>query len=263
MAKFKGTAAVLTLVTCALAARAETGYEAWLRYPLILDARTREQYAGLPATVVARAQSAVLDAAREELVRGVRGMLGRTLRESEAAAVGENYILLVTDPALAPDAFHVHWTSDGHRRVLRIGGGGERGVLYGAFRLLRTIALHESIAELDERESPAAPARWVNQWDNLDGTIERGYAGRSIFFEGGAVLPDLTRAHDYARLLASIGINGCTVNNVNASPRMLAPDFIPELARIADAFRPWGVAMSIAVDFSSPKTIGEIGRAHV
>ncbi len=70
------------------------------------------------------------------------------------------------------------------------------------------------------------------------------------------VVPDLTRAGDYARLLASLGINGCTVNNVNASPRMLASDFLPEVARIADAFRPWGVQLSLAVDFSSPQTVG-------
>src|SRR5437763_1724158 len=81
--------------------------------------------------------------------------------------------------------------------------------------------------------------RWINQWDNLDGSIERGYGGRSIFFEAGKVRADLTRASQYARLLASVGINACTVNNVNAAPQVLEDDFIPQLERIAEAFRPW------------------------
>ena len=74
-------------------------------------------------------------------------------------------------------------------------------------------------------QQPSAPIRWVNDWDNLDGTIERGYGGRSIFFENGHVRADLSRVNDYARLLASVGINGCAINNVNAEPRVLKPDF--------------------------------------
>ena len=109
---------------------------------------------------------------------------------------------------------------------------------------------------LDERTTPYAPIRWVNQWDNLDGSIERGYGGRSIFWENGHARADLTRVADYGRLLASLGINGCSINNVNANPRLLAPEMIPEIARIAAALRPWGVRVAIAVDFASPKTLG-------
>ncbi|MBV8673737.1 MAG: glucosiduronase, partial [Acidobacteriaceae bacterium] len=105
-------------------------------------------------------------------------------------------------------------------------------------------------------ESPSAPVRWVDQWDNLNGTIERGYAGRSIFFEDGHVRPDLTRVGDYGRLLASVGINGCAINNVNADLKMLTPEMIREVSRIADAFRPWGVRLAMSVDLSSPKAIG-------
>ncbi len=83
-----------------------------------------------------------------------------------------------------------------------------------------------SIGRLDEKQSPAAPVRWVNQWDNLDGTIERGYGGRSIFWENGHARADLTRVREYGRLLASLGINGCSINNVNADPRILTPEFI-------------------------------------
>ena len=100
------------------------------------------------------------------------------------------------------------------------------------------------------------PVRWVNQWDNLDGSIERGYGGRSIFWEGGHARTDLSRVRDYGRLLASVGINGCSINNVNSDLRILTPETIAQAARIADAFRPWGVQAVLSVDFGSPKSMG-------
>src|SRR6202034_787783 len=110
--------------------------------------------------------------------------------------------------------------------------------LYGVFAFLRKIELDEPITLLDEQQSPAAPVRWVNQWDNLDGSIERGYGGRSIFWEDGHARTDLSRVSAYARMLASVGINGCSINNVNSDLRILTPETIAEAARIADVFRP-------------------------
>ena len=89
--------------------------------------------------------------------------------------------------------------------------------------------------------------------DNLDGTIERGYAGASIFFSGGSALQDMERAGQYARLLSSIGINAVVVNNVNSDAQILSTDNIDGIGRIADAFRPYGVQLGISVLFSSPK----------
>ncbi len=86
---------------------------------------------------------------------------------------------------LAPDGFWLKTLTTGDRRLLVVTAANDRGVLYGVFALLRKIALARAGGALDERETPYAPVRWVNQWDNLDGTIERGYGGRSIFFEGG------------------------------------------------------------------------------
>ena len=159
---------------------------------------------------------------------------------------------------LGEDAYVLKAVRIGGHSVLLVVSSNDRGVLYGTFALLRKVALGEDLQRMDETHTPLAPIRWTNEWDNLDGSIERGYAGRSIFFEGGNVLADLRRAGDYARLLASIGIDGCTVNNVNANLRVITPEFLPQLARIADAFRPWGVRLSIAVDFSSPKLVGHL-----
>lgn len=158
--------------------------------------------------------------------------------------------------SLLPDGYQLRATRIKGQQVIVITGDTARGVLYGAFAFLRKIASGESVASLNDTQRPSAPVRWVNQWDNLDGSIERGYAGRSIFFDNRSVRSDLTRVTEYARLLASVGINGCTVNNVNADLHILDPDFIPQLARIADAFRPYGVHLGISVNVSTPKQVG-------
>jgi len=245
----------------------ETGYDAWLRYEP-LDSSARVLYTSLPAAIYSTGHSPVMESARQELLRGVRGMLGRTERV-ESRLPNEDAIVLATWDALPSVVADVSMPAErvegsyvlrsltrrGHS-ILLIASTDDRGVLYGTFALLRRMTLHREIRGLDEYQAPYAPVRWTNEWDNLDGSIERGYAGRSIFFDGGHVVQDLTRARDYARLLASIGINGCDVTNVNANPKLLTSEFIPELARLAAAFRPWGVRMAISVDFGSPKQIG-------
>jgi alpha-glucuronidase len=258
-------AAWILLLPTAL--RAETGAEAWLRYAPLGESEAAK-YSSLPKSVVVLGDSLLLHSAQHEMIRGARGMLGRTLREAggqvreESIALGSIAALKTAAPALKEppelrgDGFWLTTSKVNGFTCLIIAGVTDRGVLYGVFALLSRIARGESVAHLDDVQQPYAPVRWVDDWDNLDGRIERGYAGRSIFFDGGKVRDDLTRAGDYARLLASIGINGCAINNVNADPKVLADDFLPELARVAEAFRPWGVQMAISVDLSTPKVIG-------
>src|SRR5580704_5796978 len=236
----------------ASATRAEDGHEGWLRYAP-LDAPAAKTYASLPRAVRAENDSPVLRSAREELARGLHGMLGITL---SAQAANGPAIVLATDKNLAAESFRIRWSGASNKPSLLITGGDDRGVLYGVFALLSKMARLESLANIDETEQPSAPVRWVNDWDNLDGSIERGYGGRSIFFDADNVRTDLSRVNDYARLLASIGINGCAINNVNANPRVLTPEFLPQLVRVADIFRAWGVRLAIAVDVSSPTRIG-------
>jgi alpha-glucuronidase len=246
----------------------ETGAEAWLRYAP-LEEQSAKQYQWLPDTTVVVGESIILRTAQQELSRGVQGMLGRNLDVShglpmrKAIVLGTLKELAASGEALSPPAIREdgYWLT--HRRVhgferLLIAANSERGVLYGVFGLLSKIARGQDLTAVDEVQEPYASLRWINQWDNLDGRIERGYAGPSIFFEDGRVRGDLTRAGKYARLLASVGINGCTINNVNADPRVLEGDFISQIARIADVFRPWGVRLSLSVDVSTPKVSGEL-----
>jgi alpha-glucuronidase len=244
---------------------AESGAEAWLRYAP-LNPQAAKLYQNAPSKVLLRGDSLVLRTADQELARGLQQMLGRSFRggsvAQDAFLLGKLPDMKPLDPklkapqALKPDGFWLKAMRIHGSRCVIITAANDRGVLYGVFALLSKIARGESIVAIDEVRQPYAPIRWVNQWDNLDGRIERGYGGASIFFEAGKVRADLTRAGQYARLLASIGINGCTVNNVNAAPEVLDDSFIPQLARIAGAFRPWGVQLSISVDLSSPKVIG-------
>ena len=249
---------------------AETGYDAWLRYERLEKGAARNYRDALPAAVVLLDQTEVGHTAREELVRGLRGMLGSTLRETNALP-GEPAILLGTlagikrvapqlgvVPTLTPDGFWLKTTAIGGRPCLVVAGATDRGLLYGVFALLRRINLNQTIHQLDLVEKPSAPIRFLNHWDNLDGSIERGYAGKSIFWDQGHVTTDLGRVRDYARLLASVGINGCSINNVNADSRVITPEFLPQVARLAEAFRPWGVKLLISLDFASPRKLGGI-----
>ncbi len=248
--------------------RAESGYAAWLRYAPIHNAAARCQYNALPAAAVLLGNSPTLGAARQELIRGVRGMLGRTLRAESRLPREDAFVLgslqsisqalpgLRLPARLPEDGYLLKSAQARGRHYILIAASNDRGVLYGVFALLRKISLRQPVAQLNEQHSPSAPVRWVNDWDNLNGTVERGYGGASIFFENGQVAQDLSRPRDYARLLASVGINGCAVNNVNADPRAISDNFLPQLARIAGVFRPWGVRLVVSVDLSSPKVLG-------
>ncbi len=238
---------------------AETGYDAWLRYAPLENPAPARQF--VPAVIATLGDSKLVESAREEAIRGVRGMLGRKLRV-ETGMPKEDAVILGTladlhlSADLKPDGYLLKTLHAGKLIYIIVAGGNDRGVLYGTFALLRKIAIGEAIGELDEQQSPYAPIRWVNHWENLDGSIERGYGGRSIFWDNLHVRADLTRVGDYGRMLASLGINGCSINNVNSDRRVLTAGFIPQIVRIAEAFRPWGVHVVLAVDFGSPKTLG-------
>jgi alpha-glucuronidase len=259
---------ICSLLFGASGVHGETGSQAWLRYAALDESSARQVRESVPAAIVDVSDSIVTRSAREELIRGVRGMLGRTLRLENriptegaivigtASAIGRVAPQFANPATLMADAYLLKTIVWNGASYTVIAGGNDRGALYGAFAYLRKIGLREPISRLDEVHSPYAPVRWVNQWDNLDGSIERGYGGASIFWVNRQARKDLTRVGEYGRMLASLGINGCTINNVNADRRVLEADFLPEVSRIAEAFRPWGVAVGIALDFGSPKALG-------
>jgi len=253
---FAGLALALLLASPVVGA--QTTDQAWLKYLPV--AKPRE----VPLHVHALGNSQIEQGAAAELDRGLKGLAG-----DRAPADVQGAIILGTSlefrkaerhaaglPQLAAEEFVIQWAGAVPHRDLEIVGGSDGGVLYGAFTLLRILATGSDVPATGLREAPAIPIRWTDEWDNPDGSIERGYAGRSIFFENGHVRQDLAPVGEYARLLASVGINGCDVNNVNAAAVLLEPEMLKELARIADAMRQWGVRMALSVDLASPQKIG-------
>jgi len=261
---------LLWLVTASLAA-AEDGLHAWLRYAPIPEAAKLR--CKLPTSLVAlnTTEGSPVNTAAKELSQGIHGIYGLRLaannetRPRKAITVGtvrqflDAYPTVRVDlPELITDGFHIN-VAEGNVRIL---GENERGALYGAFHYLSLLA-QGNVSDFSLASNPQAPVRWVNQWDNIQeggthGSVERGYGGPSVFFWDGRVRPDLTRAAQYARLLASIGINAVVVNNVNANAALLSPENMDGLARIANAFRPYGIQMGFSLNFASPQVYGNL-----
>lgn len=243
---------------------AEDGSQAWLRYAPIANAG---DYITVPSQIVAlnaTAKSPVYTA-RQEIQKGIKGILGKELQTNGNSNGSSNTIVIGTlkayeaaygklngVEALEEDGFYL---SDQGSNVTIVGEN-ERGALYGAFEYLSRLAQGNTYPS-KKVHNPQAGIRWANEWDNMDGSIERGYGGPSMFFRNGLVVNNVTRITEYARLLASIRINGVVINNVNANATLLSSENIEGLGRVADAMRPYGVQIGISLNFASPNaTLG-------
>jgi len=217
----------------AILVRGENGHDLWLR-----DHKAAQVH------VSCRLNSPTLTIARQELERGWLGQAGATV-----------VLALTKDKAIRGDGFRLY--------PEKIEAATETGILYGVYELLRRQQTGEPIEE--EVCNPSYERRIVDHWDNPDGSIERGYAGHSIFWRKNDpfVVTDSDRMlwKEYARADASIGINGAVLNNVNASILMLSADYLKRAKAIADILRPYGVRTYLAVRFSSPIQIGNLKTA--
>lgn len=137
----------------------------------------------------------------------------------------------------------------------------EQGLLYATYHLLRLQAEGADCTRLDIQEKPAFDIRVLNHWDNLDGTIERGYAGRSLWKWEDLTDSVSARYREYARANASVGINGTVLNNVNASPEILSSDYLQKVRKLADVFRPYGIKVYLSVNSASPMKLGGLSTA--
>lgn len=190
------------------------------------------------------------------LVAGTLGSIERTLLDGspeaeEAGRVGD-------------EGYIIRRVVRGDQDYIFIAGGSDRGLLYGVFHFMRLLETGQANEALDLVEHPKYRLRMVNQWDNMDGTIERGYAGRSIFYKDHTIVSDLTRVRAYARMLASVGINGITINNVNVhqtETKLITPQLLPDVARVADVFRDYGISLYLSVNFAAPIELGDTSTA--
>ena len=251
---------------------AEDGYNLWLRYVPVEHAWL-SRYRTSATELVGQELSPTLRAARAELVRGLTGLLGAA-PQAATDATQDGAIIFGTPQSSAlvkslslelepagTDGYLIRTvTVHGHRATV-IAANTDTGVLYGVFGFLRLLQTRQPVDHLEIAASPKIQRRLLDHWDNLNGTIERGYAGDSLWkWES---LPEhlSQRYTDYARACASIGINGSVLNNVNATPYILTPLYLQKVAALAGVLRAYGIRVYLSVPFSAPVTLGKLRSA--
>jgi alpha-glucuronidase len=259
----------------------EDGYELWLRYrrvesPALLE-RYRRQLGSIVLLDARGSESAsvlgarpVLAAAVAELQKGLGELLGRSIGlGSDPSAPGALLLGHIGAPgleefqpfsAVGREGFVLRAIARSRPRTA-LAGGSDQGILYGAFQLLRLLQTGAAIESLSQTSRPRLKLRLLNHWDNLDRTVERGYAGFSLW--NWHELPDVLdpRYRDYARACASIGINGSVLTNVNANALVLTDAYVDKCAALAEVFRAYGIRVYLTARFSAPMELDGLRSA--
>lgn len=256
-------------------ASAEDGYRAWLRYDTVQDQERLKEYRNSFRKVILDESSPTMKAVKSEIHAGLAGLLARATEYADA--VKDDGTLILGTPGnsdivasldlgerlrqLGDEGYLIEQRRiNGHLSIV-VAANRDIGVLYGTFHLLRLLQTHQPLDKLSLTSVPRIRHRIVNHWDNLNRRVERGYAGLSLWEWG--TLPEYRhpRYVDYARLNASIGINGTAINNVNANPSILTDQFLKKVSVLADIFRPYGIKVYLSVFFHSPVVLGGLKTA--
>ncbi len=208
------------LLTITTSAKADDGSSLWLRY----GPQRQNEVTGVACT------------AMDELKQNWQG----------------GPVILKRQKKIAKDGYNI--TTKGDKIIIE--AADQNALLYGAFHLLRLQQMGQDMSQLNIQERPAYQLRVLNHWDNPNGTVERGFAGKSIF-----QFPDAERMKTYARANASIGINGTVLNNVNAKPEALSSENLQKVKQIAEWMRPYGIKVYLSVNFASPMKLGGLDTA--
>ena len=249
----------------------ETGYECWLRYKSIEDRSLLLSCRSLCNRIAIMETSNIIKTAQDELMKGISSMCSFVPVITNDFTSRDTGLILGTERSekivnifgkerfddLGLDGYIIK--SIGSKIIIT--GKSDIGVLYGVFHFLRILQIGSPLNDLDIVETPQNKIRMVDHWDNLDGTIERGYAGNSIFFKDNRISFDPSRVKDYARLLSSVGINFVSLNNVNVREnemKLITREYLPNLAKIADIFRNYGIKVFLSVNFASPTYVGKL-----
>ncbi|RIX50745.1 alpha-glucuronidase [Paenibacillus nanensis] len=260
------------------------GYKAWLHYEGQLSNKGLAKWADCFRSIICipGERGGVLNTAIGELASGIEALTGNKPEVTDAASAVDRKrciaagiigampldglaISLAEAEQLPDEGFIIRTIDNGDLCSIAIAGRSERGLMYGVFHFLRLLQT-EGIGEngFNVVEQPAFRLRMLNQWDNMDGSVERGYAGRSIFYRNYELLARSPRIKDYARLLASVGINGIAINNVNVhrqETKLITERYLPDVARVADTFRAYGIRLYLSVNFAGPLELGELDTA--
>lgn len=252
--------------------QAEDGYRLWLRYDQLQDKKVLSVYQNSISTLVCEGNSPILSSAKEELQNGISGLLGSQLKNGAL----QNGSIVIGTPAGSPliaslrlaelntigkEGYTLLTKNIQGKNCIIIAANTDAGVLYGSFHFLQLLQTQKDIRALDITSSPKIQLRILNHWDNLNRSVERGYAGFSLWkwhLLPGYIDP---RYKDYARANASVGINGTVVNNVNANAQILTKEYLSKVAALANVFRPYGIKIYLSARFSAPIEIGRLKTA--
>lgn len=205
--------------------------------------------------------SRIMENAARELQAAIAQMTGKKpvlcldLNQNEGAEV----ISLSLRPGFHPEGYKI----SGNGETVAVEASDENGILYGCFELIRQLSLGTQTQELSVEKSPAIPLRMLNHWDNMDGSIERGYSGNSFFFEKNEILVD-DRIRTYARLLASVGINGTVINNVNvkdAATDLITDRYFEKLRILSEILAEYGIKLFLSLNYAAPMEISGLPGA--
>jgi alpha-glucuronidase len=239
---------------------ADSGYELWLNYKPIRDKALKTHYEQYCSNILS-GENKYADAIKHELDRSMNVMLSKkvnftadnTIPYGIHIQLGEGYGMTRSElESLTDEGYSIRHVQDGKRQLIVVQSGSDAGLLYGVFHLIRLMQCGQRLDRLQISESPRHNLRLLNHWDDLNGDIERGYAGNSLWNWND--LPDKVdeRYADYARANASIGINGIVINNVNADPRILRRDYLLKAAALADVLRKFHIRLYLSANFAAP-----------
>jgi alpha-glucuronidase len=264
--KTKAIPVILLVLLFSWEAPADDGYELWLKYRRINDEHLLKQYREAIACVILPGESATLRIIRSELKRSLDVMLGVDMHY-RAMTAGKNALLIGTPASsdivrylqregrlrnLGSEGYLITSVTKGKNKFTVIAANRDIGLLHGVFHFLRTLQTRQPLDHFEVVSTPRIGYRLLDHWDNLDGSIERGYAGKSLWKWDELPEKIENRYHDYARANASIGINGTVLNSVNTNPAILKNEYLRKTAALADVFRPYGIRVFLSVNFSSP-----------
>lgn len=243
-------------------AASNPAYRCWLNYDMY---RRSADPAIAPycSTIVAEEDSRVMHTAVRELEDAIRCVYSIAPRVCGEAPETPHIRLTVGEAdgcSEDTDSFAVE-VKPGY---IEIAGADDRSVLYGVFDFILSLGMGRSLSTLPARRHSANKLRIVEHWDNMSGEIERGYAGHSLFYENGRITQNLERIKDYARLLASVGINCLALNNVNVwerETRLISEEYLPAVASLASVFADYGIKVFLSVNFAAPIQLGGLGTA--
>lgn len=255
----------------------DVDYQCWLNYQRLETPSLSDQYKEYLKNIVINIDGYIIDSIKNELYYSIKKFFNieaiitnkpikRTftiISKLDGGSFFSNTIKEEEYTSLSEEGFLIKKVENSTKKFILITAKSDEGLLYGTYKLIQNIQMEKPLDQLNLLEKPYIPLRIINHWDNLDGSIERGYAGKSIFYCNNELVDNLDRIRDYARLLSSIGLNGIVLNNVNVKSEetKLIAERINIVEKLYDVFKRYGIKIYLSVNFASPMIIGGLKTA--